>query len=109
MEGDFLMATKPSHNLDRYLKEPVEKLVAAPEVNLQEEIKERHRIFSLLLMAITAHYWNGSKNGRTSIYPLNPSREAGDKGIFLEEDYHGHNIASLAVDLNGRVIDFEFN
>jgi len=103
------MSLKPSHNLDLYLKEPVEKLVAAPDVNLLEEIKERHRIFSILLMAITAHYWNGLKNGRAFSYPLNPSRAAGDNGVFLDEDYHGHNIASLAVDLNGRVIDFEFN
>lgn len=103
------MAIKPLHNLELYLKGSVEKLVAAPEVKLTEEAKERHRIFSLLLMAITAHYWSGLKNGRDYSYPLNPSKELGDKGRFLEDDYHGHNIACLAVDLNGRVVDFEFN
>jgi len=101
--------TPPPHNLDRYLDEPVKNLVAAPEVSLKDEEKERHRIFALLLMAITSHYWNGLKDGRDYTYPLNPSKKQDDKARFLEDDYHGHNIACLAVDLNGRVIDFEFN
>jgi len=99
----------PLHNLEKYLNKPVSDLVAPLPIALTEEAKERHRIFSILLMAITGHYWNGMKDGRAFRYPLNPSKEQGDIGRFLEDDYHGHNIACLAVDLNGKVIDFEFN
>lgn len=96
-------------NLDKYLQGPVAKLVAQPEVTLVEEENERHRIYCGLLMACTRNYWNGNKNGRQGEYPLNPSTAAGDVGRFLDADYRGHNIACLAVDGDGLVIDFDFN
>jgi tRNA(Arg) A34 adenosine deaminase TadA len=96
-------------NLEQYLHEPVSKLVASPFVLLSEPQKERHRIFSLLLMSLTRWYWNGNKNKRSGEYPLNPCESQGDIATYLESDYLGHNIAAIAVDADGRVIDFEFN
>jgi tRNA(Arg) A34 adenosine deaminase TadA len=99
----------PSSNLDKLLDKPVRDLVAEPGQVIAPEMAERHQIYSLLLMAITRWYWNGNKRGRHGVYPLNPSEATGDIGCFLDKDYLGHNIAGLAVDCDGLVIDFEFN
>src|ERR1700735_4194847 len=60
-----------------------------PNVLTPEE-QERHRIYSLLLMGVIYGKWNGNKYGEIG-------------------DYGGHNIAALAVDAEGRIIDFDFN
>jgi tRNA(Arg) A34 adenosine deaminase TadA len=99
----------PSSNLEKYLDRPVKDLVAAPEQVIAPPLAERHQIFALLLMAITRWYWNGNKRGRHGVYHLNPSEAAGDIGNSLGSDYLGHNIAGLAVDCDGLVIDFDFN
>jgi len=98
-------------NLDKFLARPVSELVATPLVatGIAPEWRERHRIYALLLMAVTRWYWNGNKRGRHGVYGLNPTPSAGDIGNYLDSDYLGHNIASIAVDCRGAVIDFDFN
>ncbi|WP_126652217.1 deaminase [Chryseobacterium aureum] len=92
-------------NLKFYLDKKVEQLIVPEDYKLEEGAKERHRLFSLLLMSITKYYWNSNKNGKDGKYPFNPV----NYGKFENNDYYGHNIASLAVDAYGEVIDFEFN
>ena len=96
-------------NLDKYLDKKVSELVAQPSLTLDEPVKERHRIYAHLLLSIMRPYWCGLKRGRGGMYPLNPSEAGGDVGNYLDSDYLGHNIAAIAVDGDGNVIDFEFN
>src|SRR5262245_37520471 len=105
----------------------VDLSTAAPE-RATESAKERHRIYSLLLMKLMARFWNGNKRGPVGLYPQRErQKEAGqDPGAkafryrgdmvpsqdFMRvswDRYLGHNIACLAVDGNGEVIDFDFN
>ena len=96
-------------NLEKYLPKPVADLVAPCSVNLTEPMAERHRIYALLLMAGVREYWCGNKYGREASYPLNPSKDDGFDGKYFDSDYVGHNIACIAVDADGDVIDFDFN
>lgn len=89
-----------------------------PEVALTPPEQERHQIYCHLLAAITAYYWCGNKYGRDGSYPLNTLPSAWDQKTFqalreshpyLASEYAGHNIAALAVDGNGEIIDFDFN
>lgn len=91
-----------------YWDRPVRELVALDEPPLVAGEQERHRLFSLLVMALVHHYFCGNKQGRAGRYPWNDAPDA-PGGDFLASDYLGHNIAALAVDADGRVIDFEFN
>jgi tRNA(Arg) A34 adenosine deaminase TadA len=98
-----------------------------PELAL-EAVQERHRIFSLLLMALIVRFWNGNNNGPVGIYPQRESQKVPGqdpnlksfryKGDLFETNdpqriswdrYLGHNIACLAVDGKGEVMDFDFN
>jgi|ERR1700687_3817063 len=120
----------PDEPLAQYWQKTVSHLT---EVKLPLELstdvaKERHRIFSLLLMALIVRFWNGNNQGPVGIYPqregqkvpgqdpnLASFRYKGD--LFKANDpqriswdrYLGHNIACLAVDGKGEVMDFEFN
>jgi len=94
------------HNLSKYWDRKVSALVNLQHIPIVEEQKERHRLYGLLLMAIVHNYWNGMKEGRKGSYPLNPSSSL---GTYMDNDYLGHNIASLVVDRNGSIIDFDFN
>ncbi|MET4023142.1 hypothetical protein [Bradyrhizobium sp. S3.2.12] len=92
----------------------------APEL-ADEAVKERHRIYSHLLMKLIHRFWNGNKFGPFGDYPGRKAqievtgRYRGDmvpnpEGSRVSWDrYLGHNIACLAVDGNGEIIDFEFN
>ena len=89
--------------------------------------RERHRIYCYLLMKVIHRFWNGNKRGPLGQYPLRPQqidraqmsasprRYRGDMmadvgGVRINWDrYLGHNIACIAVDGNGEIIDFEFN
>jgi tRNA(Arg) A34 adenosine deaminase TadA len=91
----------------------------------QEAVRERHRIYSYLLMKLIHRFWNGNKRGPLGTYPLRvdqkdpvqqtPQRYRGDmienpEGMRINWDrYLGHNIACIAVDGNGEIIDFDFN
>ena len=99
---------------------------AAPEL-ANEAVKERHRIYCLLLMKLMVRFWNGNKRGPLGSYPrrvkqmeaVQPAqptqRYRGD--MITDPDrlrinwdrYVGHNIACVAVDGNGEIIDFDFN
>jgi tRNA(Arg) A34 adenosine deaminase TadA len=63
-------------------------------------------------MSILSGYFNGNKDGATGTYPWRPAqmietgRYAGDR---FGDRYLGHNIAGLAVDGRGEIIDFDFN
>jgi tRNA(Arg) A34 adenosine deaminase TadA len=99
----------------------VDLAAAAPEL-ARDDIKERHRIFSLLLMKLIRRFWNGNKSGPLGTYPrraqqrdASADRYRGDMLASPDsfrvnwDRYLGHNIACLAVDGNGEIIDFDFN
>jgi len=101
----------------------VNPTVEFPELG-RPDIKERHRIFCLLVMKLILRFWNGNKAGPVGIYPRRArqkdsscadGRYQGDSvsnpdGFRVNWDrYLGHNIACIAVDGKGEIIDFEFN
>jgi len=109
---DLPPGTQPNDGLAIYWNEPVRKLA---EVKLDEfvpEQAERHTIYSLLTLALIYEYWNGNKSGAVGTYPWRPKQmisEGRYRGDRFGDRYIGHNIACIAVDENGEVIDFEFN
>ena len=94
----------------------------APELQ-NSAVKERHRIYSYLLMKLIHRFWNGNKNGPLGSYPQRTKQlEAGMSGRYRGDmnepsrknhtswdRYVGHNIACIAVDGLGHIIDFDFN
>jgi tRNA(Arg) A34 adenosine deaminase TadA len=95
--------------LEHYWNLPVSKLCELEEpAKPRPEEKERHRLYSYLLMAIVHYYWNGYKRGRRGAYPWNDAPAADDPS-YLDGEYRGHNIAALAVDGTGRILDLDFN
>lgn len=93
---------------------------------LESAERERHEIFLLLTMALVHRFWNGNKNGPVGDYPWRTEQKIGLVGgeavyrgaerkpakgepVSYDFDYLGHNIAAIAVDKTGKVIDFEFN
>jgi tRNA(Arg) A34 adenosine deaminase TadA len=104
----------------------VDLSAAAPEL-ANEAVRERHRIYCHLLMKLMVRFWNGNKRGPLGSYPrrvkqmeaVQPAqptqRYRGD--MIADPDrlrinwdrYVGHNIACIAVDGNGEIIDFDFN
>jgi tRNA(Arg) A34 adenosine deaminase TadA len=105
------MADNNKTGLPKFIDKSVAELITLPLLSLSPAEQERHRIYSLMLMALVFHYWNGNKKGRLGTYPLNESSavDNGKHRRFLEGDYLGHNIAAIAVDGDGHIIDFEFN
>lgn len=76
--------------------------------------QERHRVFSLLVLAMIYSKWNGNKYGEIGDYGTwRAGQEAGTTAdgqkVYGGGTYEGHNIAALAVDGEGRIIDFDFN
>ena len=80
---------------------------------ISDEQAERHRIFSLTLMAMLVGQWNGNKYGDTGTYPWREAQQVGTLtsggNVYGGGSYLGHNIAAIAVDGEGRIIDYEFN
>jgi tRNA(Arg) A34 adenosine deaminase TadA len=111
----------PDEPLAKYWKQPVANVVYLPPYDITDVRKEQHKIYSLALMSLLRQYWNGNKNGSTGIYPWRQNQIwAQQDGIKIYKrsadppdskrlDYLGHNIACLAVDGNGDIIDFDFN
>jgi tRNA(Arg) A34 adenosine deaminase TadA len=114
--------------LAHYWTAPVHALATVATPPFTEVELERHQIFTLLVMALVHRYWNGNKYGAVGDYPLRPNQRldrtdtrpvklylgAERRGVpgalpSHDFDYLGHNIAAIAVDRNGNVIDFEFN
>jgi tRNA(Arg) A34 adenosine deaminase TadA len=96
-----------SPQLEHYWDLKVSELATLHEPGPGPEDQERHRIFALMLMGLVHEYWNGNKNGRAGRYPWN--EENLSVGPHLDEDYKGHNIAAIAVNSDGIILDFDFN
>ncbi len=82
--------------------------------NIEPAAKERHRVFSLLLCALLYDKWNGNKYGEIGDYGgWRRKQELATidqrRKIYRGGSYLGHNIAALAVDGEGRIMDFDFN
>ena len=111
--------------LKHYWTRPLGEIV---HVDYAKELKdpaaqERHRIYSYLLMRLIHRFWNGNKNGPFGTYPQRSGQlergrtdrysgdinERSDKAHIAWDRYLGHNIACLAVDGVGHIIDFDFN
>ena len=99
----------------------------APELS-DPAVQERHRIYAFLLMKLIHRFWNGNAHGPVGFYPHRPNQLAapaaeGAPGGRYRGDmianpdtvrinwdrYLGHNIACIAVDGNGEIMDFDFN
>jgi len=106
-----------------YWNEKVSSLATIEQFHFSEEEKERHRIYSLALMKLVWNYWNGNRKGMIGEYFWREKQQWRPfKGLYRchavandndaeppVRDYLGHNIAALAVDGDGDIIDFEFN
>jgi tRNA(Arg) A34 adenosine deaminase TadA len=92
----------------KYWEKPLYNVATVPPLQLSEELKERHRIFALLLFALMRRFFNGNKNGSRGSYPWR-EKQREDDGRYAGSDYLGHNIGAIAVDATGEVIDFDFN
>jgi tRNA(Arg) A34 adenosine deaminase TadA len=119
----------PAEPLASYWEKHVCELaqVAFPDDLSNQVVMERHQIYCLLLMKLMHRFWNGNKFGPVGTYPTREAqKESGQSGngpfryrgdMFESSDpqrvswnrYLGHNIACLAVDGKGEIIDFEFN
>ena len=113
--GAGATAPQPQHppepregRLKDFWNRDVKDLVTLPALNLTPAEAERHLIYCGLLSALLAHYWNGNKRGKNGTYPWREKQKL-PNGQYQGGDYLGHNIACLAVDGEGRVIDFDFN
>jgi tRNA(Arg) A34 adenosine deaminase TadA len=109
----------------RQLREVVDVNFAAVAPELANDaVKERHQIYCFLLMKLIHRFWNGNKRGPLGAYPRRVKQmEAAQptqryRGDMIPDPdrlrvnwdrYLGHNIACLAVDGNGEIIDFDFN
>src|SRR5215471_6211180 len=101
-------APDPGTPLAKYWKHRVSELASVPEPPISRPESERHSMYSLMLMSLLAHYWNGNKDGQDGNYPWRKKQKL-PNGIYTGGQYLGHNIAAFAVDGNGEVIDFDFN
>lgn len=89
--------------LASYWTQPLSKLVEIDVAPPTDAEQERGSIYCNLVMGLVAHYWNGACYGRAGEYPWGPKKK--DR----HSTYLGHNIACIAVDRNGRVLEFAFN
>jgi tRNA(Arg) A34 adenosine deaminase TadA len=119
----------------KYWNRPLNEIVeinpadTAPEL-ATEAGKERHKIYCYLLMKLIVRFWNGNKRGPLGSYPwrakqtepVSPAQppqptvryrgdmiDNPDRARINWDRYLGHNIACVAVDGNGEIIDFDFN
>jgi tRNA(Arg) A34 adenosine deaminase TadA len=84
-------------------------------------VRERYRLYGWMLLALVGAYFNGNRFGGRGLYPWRERQRLGDGPAgsserrradafqYQGDSYLGHNIAALAVDARGRVIDFDFN
>lgn len=98
----------PKKGVGHYWKQPVSALASVEVAALSAGAVERHRLYSLLTFALIDAYFNGNKNGLEGEYPWRAAQRR-DNGTYHGESYVGHNIACIAVDENGEVVDFDFN
>lgn len=98
----------PTDPLTVYWEKKVEALATVRVPAIPPEEAERHRIYSLLAMALIFGFWNGNKRGPDGEYPFR-RKQLMEGSRYKGDRYLGHNIASIAVDEKGYVVDFEFN
>jgi tRNA(Arg) A34 adenosine deaminase TadA len=100
--------------LDSFWEGPLNEFATMPADPIEPGLRERHRLYSLLTMALVASQFNGNKFGDRGDYgawrsgQLEP-RIALPARVYRGGDYLGHNIAAVAVDARGNVIDYDFN
>jgi len=94
--------------LGYYWDQRVSALATVQSEALTDGAAERHRLYSLLTFALIDAYFNGNKNGLEGEYPWRANQRRAN-GTYEGESYIGHNIACIAVDENGEVVDFDFN
>lgn len=113
MAQNLPVGVKKNEGLAVYWDRKVSELAQVDVSPISPEQSERHLIYSLLTMALVRGYWNGNKYGAGGDYPwrVDQRRENGSyEGDKKWGDrYIGHNIACIAVDENGEIIDFDFN
>lgn len=93
---------------------PVSDFATLPPPQIDPGMQERHYMYSLLLMSLMVKQWNGNKYGETGDYGVwRPNQELGTlpsgAKIYQGSRYLGHNIAALAVDGEGHIMDYDFN
>lgn len=101
-----------SSGLEFYWDRALSETASVPSSISDPGQVERHRIYSLLTMALISAYWNGNKYGAEGEYPWRAEQRRSEglyRGDAAGDRYLGHNIACVAVDENGEVVDFEFN
>jgi tRNA(Arg) A34 adenosine deaminase TadA len=84
--------------------------VIVPPLTPQE--KERHRVFALLTLKVVFDNFNGNCRGQYGVYPWRPKQRLSNgtyRGDQYGDRYLGHNIGCIAVDGQGKVIDFDMN
>ena len=100
--------------LSAFWTTPLRDVATLPAEPIEPGLRERHRLYSLLTMAIVAAQFNGNKHGDHGDYgawragQLEPGVPAA-KRIYGGGTYLGHNIAAVAVDARGNVVDHDFN
>lgn len=94
--------------LNDYWDRDFNEVVLLPVPQFDDADKERHQFYCYLLMALIARYCNGNKRGKDGKYP-GRERQRRPDGQYMGGDYLGHNIAAIAVDAEGEIIDFDFN
>jgi hypothetical protein len=100
--------------LSPFWQDSVQQFAELPPNTFKPEEQERHRIYSLLLLSMIDDKWNGNKHGAIGDYGAWRENQVIGKTpdggkIYGGGSYLGHNIAALAVDGEGRIIDFDFN
>jgi tRNA(Arg) A34 adenosine deaminase TadA len=108
MPGTSSPPTDPNDPLAIYWNRPVSELTTVQNSAISAGDSERHTVFSLLVMALVADAWNGNKKGQWGIYPWRID-QCIQTGLYAGDRYLGHNIACIAVDARGTIIDFDFN
>ncbi len=114
MPDDAAPSRPTPPGLKSFWAKPVSELATLPPEPIAPGLRERHRLYSLLTMAVVASLFNGNKHGDRGDYgawrpgQLEPGVAAGAR-IYGGGTYLGHNIAAVAVDARGNVIDYDFN
>jgi hypothetical protein len=97
-----------------FWNEQVQQFAQLEPNSFTDDEKERHRMYSLLVMALIRRFWNGNKLGETGDYGIWRAAQQiatlpDGQHLYEGGTYIGHNIAALAVDGEGRIIDYDFN
>src|ERR1700677_4425723 len=114
MRGSAMPDERPvPSGLEKFWNSPVRRFATLEPPQFEDWEKERHRIYSLLLLAMVYAKWNGNKYGEIGDYGQWRANQllgnANGENLYGGGSYLGHNIAALAVDAEGRIMDFDFN